>query len=373
MTGVAIRKLVKNYGGFTAVHGIDLDIAEGEFVVLLGPSGCGKTTTLRCIAGLEEISEGTISLGDRVVSSRQHSVAPDKRQIGMVFQSYAIWPHMTVYENVAFGLKLKKLSRQQVQEKVEQVLELVGLSGFVARGASQLSGGQMQRVALARAVVLEPSVLLFDEPLSNLDAKLREQMRFEIRQLQKRLGITAVYVTHDQQEAMVIADRVVLMQDGQIVQIGQPVEIYNRPVTLFGAEFIGLANLLRGKVMSIEGGRVKLCLANGTELVSSLPDSRLRVGGDVDIVCRPEFLKVSPTEIQGDNVFRVHVNGTFFLGNISDIYLQFQDLELRGQLSPPALWPKGQPVWMQLPPDNVIVLPREPIAATSSAESLAAQ
>lgn len=353
MSGVSIRNLVKKYGGVPAVSGVDLDIAEGEFIVLLGPSGCGKTTTLRCIAGLEELTDGEISMGGKVVSSPQFSLPPEKREIGMVFQSYAIWPHMTVAENVAFGLKLKKLPNDQIRTRVERALALVGLAQYGERGASQLSGGQQQRVALARAIVLEPGVLLFDEPLSNLDAKLREKMRFELRQLQKRLGVTSIYVTHDQQEAMVIADRVVLMNEGRIDQIGSPVEIYQRPSSRFGAEFIGLANIIEATVVA-NGATTRVRLPGGLELESST--TGFAPNAKVDVMCRPEDLRVLAERIEGPNAFPAKIHGTFFLGNIADVYVSAGPLLLRGQLSPPELWPEGKAVWVQAPQNKVVLL-----------------
>ena len=355
MSRVIIKGLVKRYDGVPAVRGIDLDIAEGEFIVLLGPSGCGKTTTLRAVAGLEDISEGEITIGSQIVSSPGFSLPPEQRKIGMVFQSYAIWPHMSVGENVAFGLKLKRLARSEIKARVDRVLALVGLSDFEARGASQLSGGQQQRVALARAIVLEPELLLFDEPLSNLDAKLRERMRFELHELQKRLGITSVYVTHDQQEAMVIADRIVLMNEGRIDQIGPPSQIYNRPHSRFGAEFIGLVNMLPGEVVRT-GNSTSIKLPTGLELEST--DGGFTVGQTVDVMFRPENLRMSATPLQGPNVFTATVSALFNLGNLADIYLRRGEIELRGQLSPPRNWSEGTEVWIQVDPDAVIPLPR---------------
>ena len=354
MSSVTVDKLVKRYGGVTAVHGIDLAIAEGEFIVLLGPSGCGKTTTLRCIAGLEEVSDGRILMGDQVVSSAASSVPPEKRKIGMVFQSYAIWPHMTVTDNVAFGLKLRGQSKSEIADRVAEALRVVGLGPFGARGASQLSGGQQQRVALARAIALEPGVLLFDEPLSNLDAKLRERMRFELRELQSRLGITSIYVTHDQQEAMVLADRVVLMHDGRIDQIGPPATLYARPVSRFGAEFIGLANIFRGEVLP-GAERTRVQLDDGVVLESD--DQGMVPGAIVDAVCRPENLVVSPQPLSGLNVFAAEVEVSHFLGNIADVYLRAGAMQLRCQLSPPQPWAPGKQVWVQVPPEQVVLLP----------------
>ena len=354
MSNVSIRKIDKFYGQFHAVKGIDLEIGDGEFVVLLGPSGCGKTTTLRCVAGLEDISGGQISMGDHIVSAADFSVPPEKRDIGMVFQSYAIWPHMTVAENVAFGLKIKKMSAGIIEQKVKSALQRVGLEKFADRGASQLSGGQQQRVALARAMVLEPNVLLFDEPLSNLDAKLRERMRFELRELLQGLGITSIYVTHDQQEAMVVADRIVLMNDGNIDQIGSPTDIYYRPKTMFGAEFVGLANKLRGQLVA-NGANARVRLSDGIEISGGASDAP--VGSVVDLVVRPEMLHLSASELTGLNVLKGKAETTYFLGNIGDIYLSVGQHQLRGQLSPPAPWAPGQDIWVRIDPASVLIYP----------------
>jgi ABC-type Fe3+/spermidine/putrescine transport system ATPase subunit len=356
MSSVSISAMTKTYGAFEAVKGIDLDIAEGEFVVLLGPSGCGKTSTLRCIAGLEDISGGAIRMGGQVVSSSSFSLPSEQRKIGMVFQSYAIWPHMTVADNIAFGLKLKKMSKSEIDAKVKRALAMVDLSEVGDRSASLLSGGQQQRVALARSIVLEPSVLLFDEPLSNLDAKLREKMRFELRQLIKRLGITSIYVTHDQQEAMVVADRIVLMNEGRIDQIGSPLDIYHRPHSRFGAEFVGLANILRGKVLQANGV-MRVLTQDGLELHSS--SLSLKEGQAVDVVFRPEALEIlaaAPAD-PGPNVFKAVVETTCFLGNIADIYLRVGQATLRGQLSPPTLWSAGEEVWLRVAPESILLFP----------------
>ena len=362
MSKISIRGLVKNYGKHRAVAGISLDIEEGEFLVLLGPSGCGKTSILRCIAGLEEVSGGEIVMGDRVVSSTTQSVPPEQRSVGMVFQSYALWPHKTVEENVSFGLGLKKLPASEIKPKVERALALVGLTDYATRAISQLSGGQQQRVALARAVVLEPSVLLFDEPLSNLDAKLREHMRFELRQLQKLLGITTVYVTHDQQEAMVVADRIVLMREGRIDQIGGPADIYNRPASLFGADFIGLANILPGTASTgtgtgagAAGTRVKL--DGGMEIDSAT--TGIAAGARVDMMCRPEHLCISTSPLTGANVWQGKVHHTFFLGNAADVYVDIGKLQLRSLLSPPRILEDGREVWLQAPPEAVLLFERK--------------
>ena len=355
MAGVQLRGVVKTYGPVTAVAGIDLDIGEGEFVVLLGPSGCGKTTTLRCIAGLEEISDGEILVDGTVMSAKGFSMPPERREIGMVFQSYAIWPHMTVGENVAFGLKLKKLPKPEIAARVTQALDTVGLGALQGRSASELSGGQQQRVALARAIVLEPRVLLFDEPLSNLDARLRERMRLELRQLHKRLGITSIYVTHDQQEAMAIADRVILMNAGRVAQAGSPDDLYQRPTSRFGAEFIGLANIMAGRVLDGDHQSTRIALESGPELTAAAPCPTLE---NVDVVCRPENVIVSATRLDGANVIAVRVTACLSLGSISDLFLEGAGLSIRAQVSPPRPMAEGQPAWVQFPPEALRLLPR---------------
>ena len=249
MSEVRIEHVFKRFGDVTAVSDFDLTVKDGEFVSLLGPSGCGKTTSLRMIAGFERATEGEIYIGDHCVSShiKNTFVPPEKRDIGMVFQSYAVWPHMTVTENVAYPLKIQKVPKEERAARVAEMLKLVHLDEYGSRYPHQLSGGQQQRVALARALVMRPGLLLLDEPLSNLDAKLRESMRFEISSIQKELGITVIYVTHDQSEAMTMSDRVVVMSRGVIQQIGTPYEIYRNPANKMVADFIGLVTLWKAK------------------------------------------------------------------------------------------------------------------------------
>src|SRR5213594_4628785 len=246
MAIVSIRGLSKKFAEAASVDAIDFAVERGEFICLLGPSGCGKTTTLRLLAGFLQPDAGEIRVGGKVISSAAHLVGPERRNMSMIFQSYAVWPHMTVAQNVAYGLKFKKLTKPQIEAKVTKLLGVVHLSELKDRYSAELSGGQQQRVALARALVVEPQILLMDEPLSNLAANLREEMRFEIRRLHEEFGITTLYVTHDQAEAMVISDRVAVLQHGRVVQIGTAQELFDRPRTRFVAEFIGRTNLIDG-------------------------------------------------------------------------------------------------------------------------------
>ena len=281
-----IYKDPKTGKDFYAVKDTDLEIKPGSFVTLLGPSGCGKTTTLRMIAGFESPDEGEIYLGDEPINE----LTPNKRDTAMVFQSYALLPHYNIFDNVAYGLKLRKLPKDVIKEKVMKILELVKLSGMEGRMTNQLSGGQQQRVALARALVIEPSVLLFDEPLSNLDAKLRVEMRTEIRRIQQEVGITAVYVTHDQSEAMAISDQIIIMDKGVVAQMGTPEEIYYHPVSEFVADFIGEANFLRGKYVGNDGKYAVLDF-EGNKLKTP-PKDDMKVGEQYTVVLRPEAAKL---------------------------------------------------------------------------------
>ena len=267
---------------FYAVHDTSLNIEPGSFVTLLGPSGCGKTTTLRMIAGFESPDEGEIYLGEEPINE----LTPNKRDTAMVFQSYALLPHYNVFDNVAYGLKLRKVPQEEIKERVMKILDLVELTGMEGRMTNQLSGGQQQRVALARALVIEPSVLLFDEPLSNLDAKLRVSMRTEIRRIQQEVGITAIYVTHDQSEAMALSDQIIIMNKGVVAQVGTPQEIYYHPNSEFVADFIGEANFLRGTLTSNDGAQAVMNI-EGTELRVAVADG-LEAGKDYTLVLRPE-------------------------------------------------------------------------------------
>jgi len=288
---VIIKDAVKRYGDFTALNGVSLNIKEGEFFTLLGPSGCGKTTLLRMIAGFNSIEGGDFYFGDK----RINDVPAHKRDIGMVFQNYAIFPHLTVKENVAYGLKARKVGKKEMEERVEEALKLVQIEHLSDRKPSELSGGQQQRVALARAFVIEPSVLLMDEPLSNLDAKLRVQMRTVIKKLQRRLGITTIYVTHDQEEALAISDRIAVMKDGNIMQIGTPNEIYAKPQNPFVAGFIGVSNFLD---CDVDGGKITI----QGEMTIDIPVKQ-EYKGKGKLSARPEQLFFSDSGMPGKILF----------------------------------------------------------------------
>ena len=315
MSGIRISRLVKRYGEVAAVKEIDLTIERGEFVTLLGPSGSGKTTTLRMVAGLEQPDGGTIEIGGRVVNGERINVPTHKRNLGMVFQSYAVWPHKSVFDNIAFPLRMKRVSRKDERERVERMLELVELpyATFGERYPSQLSGGQQQRVALARALVADPDVILYDEPLSNLDAKLRDSMRILLRRIHDQVGVTALYVTHDQLEAMVLSDRVCVMNHGEIVQQGAPRDLYDKPSNLFVAEFIGQTNVLTAQVNDTSGA---LKLADGIAIHAPLAAGRAP-GSEARVIIRHHQVRLLGSGEHGpaENVFSATVREAMFLGD----------------------------------------------------------
>ena len=336
MAEVKLEKVVKRYGRHEVVHGIDLAIAHDEFVVLVGPSGCGKSTTLRMIAGLEEISEGVIRIGDRIVNT----LPPRARNISMVFQNYALYPHMTVRDNLGFGLKIAKVKPDEILRRVNEAAEILGLHTMMDRLPAQLSGGQRQRVAMGRAIVRHPDVFLFDEPLSNLDAKLRVQMRVEIKRLHQKVQTTVVYVTHDQVEAMTLADRIVLMKDGVIEQIGTPLDLFERPVNIFVASFIGSPpmNLIDAHI-SVRNGHPAAVLGDGTAL--ALPgDLAARVRADQQVVVgfRPEDLAPVNHGIQGSGeamTFEKRVGLAEPLGTETILYTDLGGNEVVGKMLNP--------------------------------------
>lgn len=305
MSRIIIKDVTKAFGDVVVLSHFNAEFADGEFVTLLGPSGCGKTTMLRMLAGFEKPTEGEIYIGDQEVSSSKNFVPPEKRDIGMVFQSYAVWPHMTVFENVAYPLKMQKIGKQEIKDRVEAVLETVHLSQYTQRIPSQLSGGQQQRVALARALVAQPKLLLLDEPLSNLDAKLRDSMRFEIKEIQKQSGITVVYVTHDQMEAMTMSDRIIVINKGQIQQVGNPTEIYRHPVNQFVADFVGKINFL--PAVSKDN---QVVLKHSGQVIPYTG----KLTGDVVVGIRPENIRFVSTK--GDLTGKLVTK--FYLGDVND-------------------------------------------------------
>jgi ABC-type Fe3+/spermidine/putrescine transport system ATPase subunit len=359
MAFIEIQNLFKRFKDVVAVNRIRLEINRGEMLTLLGPSGCGKTTTLRCIAGLEKPEEGDIIIDGQPMLS-QGFVPPAKRGIGMVFQNYAVWPHMKVFSNIVYGLKLQKLSRPQIREQAQQVLELVGLAGLEDRYPAQLSGGQQQRVALARALVTNPKVLLLDEPLSNLDAKLREELRFEIKSLVRRMGITAVYVTHDQAEAMVISDRIAVMDSGNVVQIGNPQDIYKKPANRFVADFIGTMNFMSGVVVDVlaERNAVAVRTEFSDRLVCMTPDSTAATPGtNVYASIRPEDVEVSAGPPQAkENVFKGKIVHKAYLGNFLFFFVSVNDTMIRVQAPHHLPQKEGQELYLFLNPQKCMIL-----------------
>lgn len=342
---IELKNLTKEYvthegtGTFLAVDHINVSIGSGEFVTLLGPSGCGKTTTLRMIAGFESVSGGDILLD----GIRINEMTPDKRDSSMVFQSYALFPHYDVYDNVAYGLVNKKMDKKTIREKVMQMVELVGLKGLEHRMPNQLSGGQQQRVALARALVMEPAVLLFDEPLSNLDAKLRVYMRKEIRKIQQRIGITSVYVTHDQAEAMSLSDKIIIMNKGHIEQVGTPHEVYQHPASRFVADFIGSANFVEAKVSEGEMIPVRMLNEDFNVHYAGLP---VKAGDTVQIVLRPEAIRLADS---GD--VEAEVISSTYMGAVQEYVVRAGDKELETEEYNPEgkrIYRPGDKVWLRI-------------------------
>jgi iron(III) transport system ATP-binding protein len=356
-----VESLTKTFAGegqnLAAVNGISFSVPKGQLFTLLGPSGCGKSTTLRCIAGLERPDGGAISVNGQthVDATQGVFVPPDKRGIGMVFQSYAIWPHMTVYENVAYALEVKRVPRGETRQRVMEALELVGLASFANRPAPKLSGGQQQRVALARAIVGRPRLLLFDEPLSNLDAKLRERMRHEIRELQQRLDITAIYVTHDQSEALAISDTIAVMEGGKILALGGPRDIYGAPTSRFVADFVGLTNIVRGRVVADAQSNHAAQVEVGFGKVRCRLGAAIRPGDTVDLLIRPENIALSHTPPAGgaaENVWPATVELVTFLGEYQDTTVKVHDQSLRVRVHPLLELRAGQQVYVEMTPER---------------------
>ena len=360
MATVSLIGLTKKFAEAAAVDDLHLEIGDGEFVSLLGPSGCGKTTTLRLIAGFLQPDGGEIKVGHEVISSASIMVPPERRSMSMIFQSYAVWPHMTVFQNVAYGLKFKKLSRHEVDQRVNKILSLVRLETLKDRYPAELSGGQQQRVALARALVVEPQTLLMDEPLSNLDANLREEMRFEIRRLHEEFRITTIYVTHDQAEAMATSDRIAVLNKGRMVQAGRATEIFERPKTRFVAEFVGKTNILSGqldngnKVFLCDGLQVKVAQTlnsgpRGTTFVCVRPHN---------ITLTPEESKARELERQGYNLFVGVVRRHTYFGDAIDYTLELSPHPVRLRVvSPPSQrYENGQQIYALAHPDHCVAI-----------------
>ena len=380
MSDVVIEGLVKLYGQVRAVDDVSLTIPSGQLVSLLGPSGCGKTTTLNCIAGLETPDQGVIRAGDLVLTdmARRQVLPPERRRLGMVFQSYALWPHMTVFDNLAFGLKLRKVPRAEIARRIREALALVGLGSMEDRYPFQLSGGQQQRVALARGVVTEPAVLLLDEPLSNLDAKVREQARSWLRELQQRLGITTVYVTHDQQEALAISDLIAVMSHGKVVQYAPPQEIYRRPATRFVADFIGASSFLKGRVAGVDGGVARVRLPSGREFEATL-EERPPEHGDVVLAVRSERIRgldAGEGQGAGQKVLDGRVRSGLYLGASYQYVVETPEGVLRVDTPKELDWRDGQggaaEVRLSIPRDAIVVLPDEPSAAAEEIDPVLA-
>jgi len=361
---LSVRSLFTEYAdergaAVKAAQNVSFEVPEGKLFTLLGPSGCGKTTTLRSIAGLERPTAGEIEVAGRVVYSSDKGVfvAPNKRNFGMVFQSYAIWPHMNVFQNAAFPLEVRRVPKKQVRERVMRVLDAVALADLVDRDATKLSGGQQQRLALARALVMEPQLLLLDEPLSNLDAKLRDRMRSELKRLQRDLNLTTVYVTHDQSEALALSHEIAVMNEGRVVQVGTPREIYEQPSARFVADFVGTTNFIGGTVTALADGRCTVSSAMG-ELKARASEG---VGKNAAVIVsvRPEDVELSeaaPSTADADNVCKGTVKARDFLGDYVDFQVKVGDIVLQAKAHPSLRTPTGHEIYLRMKVDKCVAI-----------------
>ncbi len=368
MASVQIEKLHKKYGDSVAVDALDLSIRDGEFLTLLGPSGCGKTTTLRCIAGLEKADGGVVRIGDEVVddaAGRTH-IPPEKRDIGMVFQSYALWPHMSIAANVGYPLKMRGVRRNDLNSRVTSALDMVGLNGREQFSPSELSGGQQQRVALARALVAEPRLILFDEPLSNLDARLRAMMRAELREMHQRIGRTSIYVTHDQEEALTLADRIVVINQGAIEQVGSPREIYREPASRFVADFIGFDNIFGGRAIERRDSLALVELVGSGQHVWVEDPGSITADSAVDIAIRGSAFQLARGDSREQNCLKGTVVTYTYLGDSFELKLDIGGMRASatvglGEVA--ARWPSGgspvsgEPVQLSIAAENCACLP----------------
>ncbi len=348
-----IRNLTKQFGDLAALRAFDLDVRGGEFISLLGPSGCGKTTALNCIAGLLDPDAGSIDVDGRSVVG----TPPEHRRFGMVFQNYALFPHLTVGRNVSFGLEMQRVPKAQIRERVDRVLDMVRLRDQRDKYPAQLSGGQQQRIAIARAVVTEPRLMLMDEPLSNLDAKLRLEMRTEIRRLHQELGLTTIYVTHDQEEALSLSDRVVLMEQGVIRQAGTPREVYLEPMSAYAANFLGSRNLLPVRVTAVSEGRIDVVTVSGTTLRGT-PRGTFAPGDEAIAAIRPEHIALFAQRESGDNTASGTVRAVEFLGQGTELVIQgalAEEIIARTD----DIWSQGDTIVVRVPPERLLVFPND--------------
>ncbi len=357
---ISIQNTSKHFGEVRAVDDVSIDIRRGEFFALLGPSGCGKTTLLRMLAGFEVPTMGEMYIDGQPITG----IAPHERPVNMVFQNYAIFPHLTVRQNIAFGLRKDKLPKAELDKLVDEALEMIALPGYGSRGADELSGGQRQRVALARALIKKPKVLLLDEPLGALDKKLREQMQLELRELQREVGITFVFVTHDQEEALTMSDRIAVMKDGKVLEVDAPAPLYEQPKTQFCADFLGTMNFFNGRVESIGGGQAVIATSDIGAVTSKGPNMDFAVGSDVTAAVRPENMQVAFEAPASGNAVQGYIRASAFLGDRAHVYVTIDGREqpvlsamqnLGGAAS--RLGDKEHAVWLTWAEESVILLP----------------